>query len=97
MMNDIEIFKPIPNYPNYSVSSYGRVLRNGSRGYMRELKPYNHNGRLRVSLSYNGVVKKFYVHSLVAEAFIPKEDFHYSIRHIDGDSSNNHYKNLEWI
>ena len=95
-MNDIEIFKPIPNYPNYSVSSYGRVLRNGSRGYMRELKPINHNGRLIVSLSYNGCNKKFYIHRLVAEAFIEKEDNQYTVTHIDGDLSNNHYQNLKW-
>ena len=96
-MNDIEIFIPIPDFPNYVVSSYGRVLRKGTEGYTRELKFDNHKGRMRVSLSYNGYVKKFYVHRLVAEAFIPKEHTHYSVAHIDGDLSNNHYKNLRWI
>lgn len=96
-MKDIEIFKDIPDFPNYVVSSHGRVLRNGTGGYIRELKFDNHRGRMRVSLSYNGCVKKFYVHRLVAEAFIPKEEHQCSVNHIDGDLSNNHYQNLKWM
>lgn len=40
----------------------------------------------------------FYVHRLVAQAFLPqKSDEKTEINHIDGDNGNNHYTNLEWV
>lgn len=42
--------------------------------------------------------KKFYLHRLVAQKFLdkPSED-RTQVNHIDGDKSNNHYSNLEWV
>lgn len=76
-----------------------KIARNG-----RELKPkkrrvhgeYEENGHLRVSLSRNGQTKKFFVHRLVAEAFIPNPNNFPIINHIDENPQNNNADNLEW-
>lgn len=94
-MKDLEIYNPIPGYPNYLITSHGRVL-NIKKG-MKELKLSDKKGRKTVRLSYNGCTKQFYVHRLVAKAFLPKSKYEYSVIHLDGDLSNNHYKNLNWI
>ena len=40
--------------------------------------------------------KKYYVHRLVARAFIPNPDHKELVVHKDGNSKNNHFKNLFW-
>lgn len=85
-------WKTIENYPNYSVSDTGLIKRNnkllklwlGSRGY------------LYVSLSKNGKVKKFSVHRLVANAFLPKNSNALEVNHLDENKKNNCVSNLEW-
>lgn len=94
-MKDLEIYSFIPDFPNYLVTSHGRVL-NINKG-MKELKLENKSGRKRVALSHNGYVKRFYVAQIVANAFLKREEYHRSVKHLDGELSNNHYKNLKWI
>jgi hypothetical protein len=40
--------------------------------------------------------KKYYVHRLVARAFVPNPDHKELVVHKDGNSKNNHFKNLFW-
>lgn len=44
----------------------------------------------------DGINSCIYIHRLVAKYFIPNPDNLPIVNHIDGDPSNNHYKNLEW-
>lgn len=54
-------------------------------------------GYLTVCLRDSKHTYKKYIHRLVAEAFVPKDSFSYNVvNHIDGDKTNNYYKNLEW-
>lgn len=87
----IEEWRQIPGYEGlYEVSSYGRV-RN-SKTY-RILKHWTTFGYLMVGLSGR---KKFYVHRLVAETFIPNIEKLPQVNHKDEDKTNNRVDNLEW-
>lgn len=90
-----EIWRPIENFPNYEVSNYGRI-KNVLSGNI--LSPYkNENGYMIISLhNGSGNNRKYRVHRLVAEAFIPNPNNYPIINHKDENKSNNHVSNLEW-
>ena len=91
----------------YEVSNCGRVrtkhhMRKGKNDTSSEVnvrirKTYvDADGYLRLSLSYNGVVKIVGVHRLVAEAFLPNPDHLPQVSHLNGNKSDNCVSNLEW-
>lgn len=92
-----EIWKPILNYEGlYEVSNWGRI-KSFKFGKERILKPgTNKYGYLIVILCKNGKVKHFYVHRLVAEAFIPNPHNYPCVNHKDECKTNNNVNNLEW-
>lgn len=55
------------------------------------------NNYIVVTLKYKGKNKRFYVHRLVAEAFINNIDNKSQVNHIDGNKENNCSNNLEWV
>lgn len=86
--------RTVKDFPNYQVSEDGVVI--GARG--KELRyDFNRTGYARVSLCKDGVVKRMFVHRIVAENFLQEPDYSDAIiNHIDGNKLNNHYLNLEW-
>ena len=98
MNESIEKFKQLEDYPEYQISTHGRVfrIRDG-----REVKPLtNADGYLQVSLNrFNTSAPKYpYVHRLVAKTFLPNSDPNKKIvDHLDNDPLNNCVSNLEWI
>lgn len=112
----LEIWKDIAGYENlYKTSNLGRARsldtyrksRNGTVRFCKGkiLKPKTtKDGYLQVGLCKNGKRKIFYVHRLVAEAFleIPEElkhlkGTHYlQVNHKDENKSNNNVENLEY-
>ena len=103
-----EVWKPIKGYEGrYEISNYGfarsckRVITNkcGRKCILREkvLKPhYLPNGYLSVGLWKDGKKKDFYIHRLVASAFIPNDSDLPEVNHLDENKHNNYVQNLEW-
>lgn len=104
----IEEWRQIPGYEGlYEVSSYGRV-RSLDRYVKGRYGNYRlHKGKiLRLELSNSGYYfvelmhkykrKHFYVHRLVAEAFIDNLHSFRDVNHKDEDKTNNIVDNLEW-
>lgn len=100
-------YRKIKEYDNYLIGSNGTIKQlyykiidscNRTHEYPEKLMSISDNGKgyKVVGLTKNGVTKKFYVHRLVAEAFVPNPNNYYYVNHIDRDTSNNNYNNLEW-
>lgn len=84
----------------YEVSSEGRVrsLGNDKSRKTKILRPVKDSGGyLRVNLCKNGEVKKFRVHRLVAEAFIPNPFNKPQVNHKTEDKTQNSVDCLEWV
>lgn len=101
-----EQWRVIPKFDLYEVSNLGRVkckerlIRRGN-GYMlkkEHVLKFANNGRgyLFVTLHQDGRDQKFYIHRLVASAFIPNPQNKPFINHIDNNPLNNNIENLEW-
>ena len=92
----MERWKDISGYEGiYQVSTHGNV-RNLMTG--KTLKQRNNgNGYIRIELWKNHKGRKFYVHRLVAEAFIPNHEHKTEVNHKDLNPSNNDVNNLEWV
>lgn len=93
-----EIWKSIAGFAGrYEVSNLGHV-RSCYTGKTRLLsQSKNNKGYLRVFLCKNGTKKVFFVHRLVAEAFIPNLNSLETVNHKDENKLNNHVENLEWM
>ncbi len=97
--NDLpnEIWRDIKNYDGkYQVSNFARV-KSFHKGDVRILKPETVKGYLRIGLYKNGRTKNYFVHALVAQAFIPNPANKPFVNHIDGNKLNNNVSNLEWV
>ena len=96
----MEIWKDIEGYEGlYQISNFGRVrsLNYRGTGQTKVLSPgEGGRGYLLVNLCKNGKTKKYQVHRLVAEAFIPNWFDDPQVNHIDEDKTNNRVENLEW-
>lgn len=95
----IEIFKDIEGYEGrYKVSNLGNVYSTPKDGKPNRLLKQEvlTLGYKRVSLSKDGKVKRFVVHRLVAQTFIPNLENKPVVNHIDNTPSNNRVDNLEW-
>lgn len=94
-----EIWKDIEEYEGlYQISNLGRVRslgRSTTKGKIRKLQ-ISSDGYLSVTLSKNGVVKRYAVHRLVAEAFIPNPHNFSQINHRSEVKTENSVENLEW-
>ena len=102
-----EIWKDIEGYEGlYQVSNLGRVKflerrvasGNSASRVIREhiVTPSLKRGYHRIRLCKEGSKCFFFVHRLVADAFIPNIENKPTINHKDGIRNNNVVSNLEW-
>jgi len=79
--------KPIPNYPNYSVTEDGKIINNK---FNRELKPILGNtGYYQISLSNKGESRNLTIHRLVANAYLSNDENKREVNHINGIKTDN--------
>jgi hypothetical protein len=98
---DFEEWRKVRDWP-YEVSNYGRVRRldwkinRRSTPFLRLHRNIN-NGYLFVLLSDWPRRITANVHRLVAQAFLGPRPDGYTVNHIDGNPSNAHVSNLEYV
>ena len=92
-----EIWKDIEGYDgDYQISSHGRV-RSFKQNKPRMIKTVlNRGGYVHCSLWKNNKGRNHRVHRLVGKAFVENPENKGDINHLDGDKTNNYYKNIEW-
>lgn len=90
--------REIPNVPGYTVTDRGRVYSHVRGSRPRRLRPTpHHHGHERVQLRVAGKPRSFFVHVLVALAWIGPAPFEGArVLHRDGDETNNRATNLRW-
>lgn len=92
-INDLpnEIWKNIPNYPEYQASNLGRI-KSPQGGILTGTK---HRGYIRVRIKDQGQLS---VHRLILMAFCPIENSElYVVDHINGKRDDNRIENLRWV
>lgn len=89
-----EIWKPVKGYEGlYGISNFGRIK---SFYTNKILKPVKQNtGYYRITLCKDNIKTNYYIHRLVAEAFLSSSKYS-EVNHKDGDKFNNDVRNLEW-
>lgn len=92
-------WRPVDGWP-YEVSNGGRV-RNVKRRkgtfVGREPRQFKYSGYPVITICDKPRTKTVRVHQLVAEAFLGPRPVGHEINHIDGNPSNNHASNLEYV
>lgn len=98
-----EIWKDIKGYEGlYQISNFGRVkslkrMINKRRCEEIIKKPsLGGKGYYRLPLCKNGINKYYFIHRLVADAFIPNPENKPTVDHIDRNKINNYVNNLRW-
>lgn len=103
-MDKEEIWMDIEGFPNYEVSNLGRIKvkeysLNNRTFKEKLLKPQTNkrSGYVQIMLTDENNQRKLkYLHRLVANAFLPKDDKITTVTHKDCDYANNKASNLEY-
>jgi hypothetical protein len=90
-----EEWKPVPKWPLYIVSNFGRIKNVVSGRILKA--PLNNNGRPRIKLCNKGQIRDQYIHQLVMLVFVGECPEGLEINHINGDKADNRLENLEYI
>ena len=89
-----EEWRPVKGFEGYYlISSKGRAISVRTGKIMSAKKGAKYRA---VTLSVNGVLKRKYIHRMMAEAFLPNPEGLPFVRHLDDNPFNNDLENLAW-
>ncbi|MCW4012362.1 MAG: HNH endonuclease [Candidatus Bathyarchaeota archaeon] len=96
---NITAIRPIPGYEGlYSATSDGRIYRHARKGSKPGfLKLRTSTVYMRVPLWKDGTITHYYVHRLVAAAFLPNPENKPQVNHKNCCKHDNCLENLEWV
>ncbi len=98
-INNIEV-KIVEDYPEYAVSSCGKIFRVSSGKEMKQgLRGHKGSEYLYINTSVNNIQRKVNSHILIASAWVDNPDLllRKYVNHKDGNKTNNNASNLEWV
>ena len=88
-MKDIKGYEGI-----YAITEDGRVWSYRRKIFLKQrLDKY---GYPRITLYFDGKLKTYFIHRLVAEAYLPNPEEKTTVNHLDECKTNNHISNLAW-
>jgi len=90
-----EIWKAVPWYNNYEVSSLWQV-KNVGRGKVKILKSSNNQWYLQVRITNWNNYKSYKVHKIVMDTFVWPSNW-FEVNHKDWNKKNNKLNNLEYV
>jgi hypothetical protein len=91
-----EIWKVVPQNRKYVISNMGRIA-SARGGSSRVLSPFDNGKGYKQIRITTDAERNYYIHRLVAQAFIPNPENKKEVNHIDANKSNNAVTNLEWV
>lgn len=94
-MNHYNNEKTLKNYSNYILYPNGQIYSIKSKKFLKPIK--KNNGYFAVNLyDDNGKRKMFFIHRLIATAFLENPNNYSEVNHKDENKFNNKIDNLEW-
>lgn len=95
--NKLERWTQLEGYSKYLISSSGRIYSLFQHKLLK-ITEHPHTGYMKVKLRCDdGTVPTWYLHRLVASAFLPRFRGETEVNHIDGNKKNNSLFNVEWM
>lgn len=85
---------PIPDYPDYTIETDGRVYSKIRHRWLKAT--LGDNGYYGIELRNNEGHKRLSIHRLVALTYIPNPNHFPFVNHKDEVKTNNNVNNLEW-
>ena len=96
-MKDLEFIVELKEFPDYFISTKGRIFSEKVGNERRELKPsYDKDGYSIVSLHKEGKCYTKKIHRLVCETFLEKVEGKNEVDHINRSKTDNRLENLKW-
>ncbi len=80
-------------FAGYTIREDGEIRSRFGRVIKQQIR----SGYICVELWKSGKGKKYLVHRILAQSFIPNHECKPQVNHIDGVKTNNELNNLEWV